>query len=136
MTDLISRADAIELCAEAQGRASTKSELKGISKIWQVLLKLPSAEAVQGVGRYENAMQKLREMPKYLNGVKAKQIKKIPSEAVQGEWLEREDWNGDYYYDCSVCGESFVLCDGTPSMNLYHFCPNCGAKMVKGGDTK
>jgi hypothetical protein len=44
---------------------------------------IPSAEAVQGVGRYENAMQKLREMPKYLNGVKAKQIKKIPSDAVQ-----------------------------------------------------
>ena len=45
-TDLISRADAIELCAEAQGRASTKSELKGISKVWQGLIKLPSAEAV------------------------------------------------------------------------------------------
>ena len=54
----------------------------------------------------------------------------LPSaEAVNGEWVEREDWNGDYYYDCSVCGESFVLCDGTPSMNLYHFCPNCGADM-------
>ena len=50
-----------------------------------------------------------------------------------GEWIEREDWNGDNYYDCSVCGESFVLCDGTPSMNLYHFCPNCGAYM-KGGE--
>ena len=35
-------------------------------------------EALQteGVGRYENAMEKLREMPRYLNGVKAKQIKK------------------------------------------------------------
>lgn len=45
MSDLISRKDAIELCAEAQGRASTKSELKGISKVWQGLIKLPSAEA-------------------------------------------------------------------------------------------
>lgn len=36
-----------------------------------------SAEAVRGVGRYENAMQKLREMPKYLNGVKEKQITKV-----------------------------------------------------------
>ena len=58
------------------------------------------------------------------------------ADAEQGEWIEREDWNGDYYYDCSVCGESFVLCDGTPSMNLYHFCPNCGAKMDKGGDSE
>ena len=45
MSDNISREAAIELCAEAQGQASTKSELKGISKIWQGLLKLPSAEA-------------------------------------------------------------------------------------------
>ena len=46
-----------------------------------------------------------------------------------GEWIDREDWNGDSYYDCSVCGESFVLFDGTPDMNLYHYCPNCGADM-------
>lgn len=56
-------------------------------------------------------------------------IEALSAVAVQGEWIEREDWDGDYYYDCSVCGESFVLCDGTPSMNLYHFCPNCGARM-------
>ena len=60
-------------------------------------------------------------------------ISALSAEAVQGEWIESEDWNGDNYYDCSVCGESFVLCDGTPSMNLYHFCPNCGARM-KGGN--
>lgn len=41
------------------------------------------ADAVQGAGRYENAMQKLREIPRYLNGVKEKQIKKIPSEVVE-----------------------------------------------------
>lgn len=49
MSDYIKREDAIELCAEAQGRASTKSELKGISRIWQKLLKLPPAEAVEVV---------------------------------------------------------------------------------------
>ena len=58
----------------------------------------------------------------------------LSADAVQGEWIEREDWNGDYYYDCSVCGESFVLCDGTPSMNLYHFCPNCGSRMKEGAE--
>lgn len=57
----------------------------------------------------------------------------VQADRPHGEWIEREDWNGDSYYDCSVCGESFVLCDGTPSMNLYHFCPNCGADM-RGGD--
>ena len=39
-----------------------------------------SADAVQGVGRYENAMQKLRDMPKYLNGVKEKQITKTSAD--------------------------------------------------------
>ena len=55
----------------------------------------------------------------------------VHADRPHGEWIEREDWNGDSYYDCSVCGESFVLCDGTPSMNLYHYCPNCGADMRK-----
>ena len=53
--------------------------------------------------------------------------------SIVGEWVEREDYNGDNYYDCSICSESFVFIDGTPSMNLYHYCPNCGAKM-KGAD--
>lgn len=47
-----------------------------------------------------------------------------------GKWIEQEDW-GDTYYDCSVCGESFVLLEGTPRENLYYYCPNCGAKMDK-----
>lgn len=46
-----------------------------------------------------------------------------------GRWIEKEDWNGDTYYDCSVCGESFSLIEGTPTDNLYNYCPSCGAKM-------
>ena len=51
-----------------------------------------------------------------------------------GHWIEKEDFNGDTYYDCSECGESFCLIDGTPTDNLYNFCPNCGADMR--GDTE
>ena len=46
-----------------------------------------------------------------------------------GHWIEKEDFNGDTYYDCSECGESFCLIDGTPTDNLYNFCPNCGCRM-------
>lgn len=46
-----------------------------------------------------------------------------------GHWIEQEDFNGDTYYDCSECGESFCLIEGTPTDNLYKYCPNCGAKM-------
>ena len=49
---------------------------------------------------------------------------------VRGKWIDRDD---DYYgwnmWACSVCGEEFVLTEGTPDMNEYHFCPNCGADM-------
>jgi hypothetical protein len=49
---------------------------------------------------------------------------------VRGKWIDRDD---DYYgwnmWACSACGEEFVLTDGTPDMNEYHFCPNCGADM-------
>ena len=85
----------------------------------QIILDALSADAVH-IETYRELYEKYVE------------LKHASANAVQGEWIEREDWNGDYYYDCSVCGESFVLCDGTPSMNLYHFCPNCGARM-KGG---
>lgn len=63
-------------------------------------------------------------------------IKNIPSadvvEAKHGKWVEQEDFLGDTYYDCSCCGESFCLIEGTPTDNMYNFCPNCGAKMDGG----
>ena len=46
-----------------------------------------------------------------------------------GHWIEQEGYDGDTYYDCSECGESFCLIEGTPTDNLYNYCPNCGAKM-------
>ena len=54
----------------------------------------------------------------------------IEAEPVRhGRWIEQEDLHMDTYYDCSVCGESFCLIDGTPTDNLFSYCPNCGAKM-------
>ena len=47
----------------------------------------------------------------------------------QGRWDEWDDTMFNTVYRCSVCGEDFVLIDGTPSDNLYNYCPNCGAKM-------
>ena len=48
----------------------------------------------------------------------------------RGKWIDRDDkyygWN---MWACSACGEEFVLTEGTPDMNEYHFCPNCGADM-------
>lgn len=58
-------------------------------------------------------------------------IKALEQQPKTGHWIEKEDCNLDIYYDCSECGESFCLIDGTPTDYLYNYCPNCGAKMVE-----
>lgn len=50
-------------------------------------------------------------------------------ERKTGKWIEHDDgWDG-VYYECSCCKEAFTLIDGTPSDNLYNYCPNCGSDM-------
>ena len=61
-------------------------------------------------------------------------IESLPSaqpERKTGKWENVEGWDGDVLYRCSECGTEFVLIDGTPEENDYHFCPNCGARMEK-----
>lgn len=52
MDDLISRQAMIDAMAELQARASTKAELKGISKIWKRIKKLPSAQPERNMGKW------------------------------------------------------------------------------------
>ena len=61
-----------------------------------------------------------------------KRIKELPSVTPQpktGHWIEKDGFDGDTYYDCSECGESWTTIEGTPWDNQYNYCPNCGAKM-------
>lgn len=52
-----------------------------------------------------------------------------------GEWtVIEDDWTMDTIYQCSVCKEEFVTIEGTPADNLWHYCPNCGAKMDGGNE--
>ena len=51
-----------------------------------------------------------------------------PAEKV-GRWIEKDGYDGDTYYDCSECGESWTTIDGTPWNNGMKYCPNCGARM-------
>lgn len=46
-----------------------------------------------------------------------------------GHWIEKDGFDGDVYYDCSACGESWTTIEGTPWQNGMCYCPNCGAKM-------
>lgn len=67
-------------------------------------------------------------------------ILRIPAEdvapVVHGRWIEKDDDWFATYYDCSVCGESWVPIDGTPEENNVKYCPSCGAKMDGGGNDK
>lgn len=46
-------------------------------------------------------------------------------------WIKHEDIDGSEHYECSRCKNEFILIDGTPEENNYHYCPNCGADMRK-----
>ena len=65
-------------------------------------------------------------------------INDLPSaDAVQGEWIEKYNgngWNDFWDYTCSNCGKKYERADAV----LYHanYCPNCGARMCKGGDSE
>lgn len=71
---------------------------------------------------------------KYCDEIKA--LLALPSaEAVQGEWIWRTDIPiGDGRttsgYICSNCGKDYW------HGNVFDFCPDCGARMYKGGDNK
>ena len=51
------------------------------------------------------------------------------AEPKTGHWIEKDGFDGDVYYDCSECGESWTTIEGTPWDNGMNYCPNCGAKM-------
>lgn len=56
-------------------------------------------------------------------------IKGIVQEPKTGHWIEKDGFDGDVYYDCSECGESWITIEGTPWDNAWNYCPNCGARM-------
>ena len=59
-----------------------------------------------------------------------KQVKDYKQQKpLKGHWIEKEDYNMDTYYDCSVCGESWTTIEGTPWENGMNYCPHCGANM-------
>lgn len=61
-----------------------------------------------------------------------KALSAMPSaqpERKTGKWEAVEGWDGDVLYRCSECGTEFVLIEGTPEENDYHYCPHCGARM-------
>ena len=60
---------------------------------------------------------------------KLRDLPAIQPKQKTGRWIEQTDTQNDVYYVCSNCKEAFTLIEGTPTDNLYNYCPNCGAKI-------
>lgn len=47
-------------------------------------------------------------------------------------WYEaKPDWYGFVEWGCDNCGDGFVFEEGGPTENNMHYCPYCGARIVK-----
>lgn len=61
------------------------------------------------------------------------QVKDMPTVEAEpvrhGKWKQWDSYGFEDTYECTACGESFVLIEGTPITNGYKYCPLCGAKM-------
>lgn len=135
--DLISRADAIDAVAKAKatdpfGRYDKQNI--GIDWALEALKTLPSAEATCATCA-DRAMC-IMSAP---DG-NWKSCKDYRAEAVHGEWIRKEkeinDCDGHrafYWYECDQCGTKPPKDTWGHEWNS-NFCPNCGAKMTKGGD--
>lgn len=54
----------------------------------------------------------------------------VEAEPVRhGKWKQWDSYGFEDTYECTACGEPFVLIEGTPITNGYKYCPSCGAKM-------
>jgi hypothetical protein len=106
-SDTISRQAVIDAMAELQGRASTKAELKGISKAWKRIKALPAVQPKRGRWLEDKGQQTLMK-----------------------NFIER----GEVWRVCSICGAGHMIGHKYAIDKAYHdrhhnFCPNCGADM-------
>lgn len=56
----------------------------------------------------------------------------IEPQRKPGRWIFWEDDPDANTYECSECGEPYMLEEGTPKDNKYYFCPCCGSSMGVG----
>lgn len=134
--DLISRETAIKAVAELQGRAASKSELKGISKAWKRIKALPSAqpnldEWCRDCKEYDKERHSCPRWNRVIRHT-VEDIKAEQPERKEGAWVLREDLYGSTEAKCSECGFEMLVNEegnGLHEVSDLHYCPNCGADM-------
>lgn len=161
MSDLIKRADAIE-ALEGNKSDWNNDYNRPIEKDIQAIKALPSAEAegsLKAIRRQidehwyldppsaeatcETCADRAMCIMSAPDGKwKACKDYRPSAEAVQGEWIEVEVFPEVYDIEgvktwgsemqCDQCGFRHTAIEG--HMAQYNFCPNCGARMLNGGE--
>lgn len=106
-----------------------------------VLAMNAGARAIENTKRYHGTVYTkdvFSESPQEIPYLQAAKVLRETSDAPAAHAVpvvhgRREDsideWFGTNVYTCSKCRESYVLVEGTPKQNLWHYCPQCGARM-------
>ena len=109
-SDCISRQDAIDAINAYLGLSAVSRTIQNMTSIQEILEKLPAVDT--DLSTFSDKLWKIA----YERG-KAEGRKK-------GKWIDKsDDIDGAWNY-CSVCMEQAI--------DLYDFCPNCGADMREG----
>ena len=118
MSDLISRADAIEAVHRAKNKDDTLHRIQS----------LPSADVVSREF-YEDAVKANIKIV-----IENRELKEQIESADRpsGEWLPSNIPNEKWV--CSECGGACWYYEHTMELGKSNYCPNCGARMKGGND--
>ena len=122
MSDLISRQSAIDALAE--NKEMINAVLDSLTLDYNT-----RRNEEQRRGQINEDIETIKALPTAMQSNESNALDAL--ERTKGKWIEQEDGWGGYYYDCSVCKESWTTIDGTPWDNGMNFCPNCGAEMER-----
>lgn len=117
-------------CGIIMRSPNTDENGEWLKKHWKKTHETPMAERDEYFERdnmcSDNMLNKVLEIVEAFPAINAKPV-------WHGKWqLNPNGIYDDNTWVCSVCGEPWMLIDGSPEENFMHYCPQCGARMDGG----